>query len=160
MAAGALLHLSRAQRTPRPRPAALVALGARLHHRALDRDLAVGIAGWRSPAHAARVTQLTSPRHRRRLAASLDNVIVMATLPRSHQARAAVIPCRASVRAAEGQLRELADRLRSNAPVAAAGVVRLHELLCDGAGPVYTPGRGEALCAALSTAAGWLDVGE
>jgi hypothetical protein len=35
-----------------------VVLGVRLHRRALDRDLAAGIAGWRSPAHAARLEAL------------------------------------------------------------------------------------------------------
>jgi hypothetical protein len=97
-----------------------VALGARLHRRSLDRDLACGIAAWRSPAHAAREAQLTSARHRRRLA----------------------------------------EWLRSDAPVAAAGVVRLDALLADGAGPIYSPGNTDALHHALITVARWLDVGE
>jgi hypothetical protein len=160
MATGALLHLGRSHRARRPRPAALIALSARLHHRSLDRDLAAGIAGWRSPAHAARATQLTRRRNRQRIAGSLDNVIAIATLPPSALARAAVIPCRASVTATADQIRELSDRLRSDSPVAPAGVIRLRELLCDGAGPVYTPGREEALSAALANAARWLDVGE
>jgi hypothetical protein len=139
---------------------ALVSLGARLHHRVLDHDLASGVAAWRSPAHAARVTQLTNRRNRRRLAAALDNVIVVASLPPFQQARGAVPPCRASIRVAADQIHELAGRLRSDSPVAAAGVIRLNALLCDGAGPVYAPGRADALAHALTTAARWLDVEE
>jgi len=136
---------------------AAAALSARLHRRALDRDLAAGIAPWRSPAHAARVTQLTNRRNRRRLAAALDNVLVVASLPSSQQAHGAVAPCRASVRAAADQIHELAGRLRSDEPVAAAGVVRVEALLCDGAGPIYMPGQADGLSRALSLAARWLD---
>ena len=75
-----------------------LALGARLHRRSLDRDLASGIAAWRSPAHAARVAQLTSARHRRRLADALDHVIWAATAPATQLAVGAVVPCRASIR--------------------------------------------------------------
>ncbi|MGZ4346360.1 MAG: hypothetical protein ACXVFB_04065 [Gaiellaceae bacterium] len=157
MATTALSHRAR---HPRPRPASLVALGARLHHRALDRDLARGIAAWRSPAHAARASQLTSRRHRRRLADALDHVLEATRLPPSCQARGVILPCRPSVRASAPQLIELAARLRSDEPVAAAGIVRLEVLLCDGAGPVYTPGHGDVLAGALSMAARWLDVEE
>ena len=160
MAAGALSHPGRSRRPAWSRLTALVALDARLHRRALDRDLASGVAAWRSPAHAARVTQLTKRRNRRGLAAALDNVIVVASLPASQQTHAVVIPCRASVQAAADQIHELAERLRSDAPVAAAGIVRLDALLCDGVGPVYAPGRAGALAQALAAAARWLDVEE
>jgi hypothetical protein len=160
MATGALPHLERPRRLPAPRPAPLAALGARLHHRSLDRDLATGIAVWRSPEHAARASQLTSVRHRRRLAASLDNIVSAAALPPSQRARGAVPPCRASVAATRVQIRSLAERLRSDAPVGAAGLVRLEALLCDGAGPVYTRGHADVLAGALAMAARWLDVEE
>jgi hypothetical protein len=55
--------------------------------------------------------------------------------------------------------RRLAEWLRSDAPVAAAGVVRLDALLADG-GPVYSPGKTDALHHALITAARWLDLEE
>ena len=160
MAVGALSSAGRPHRVPTPRPASLVALGARLHHRTLDRDLAAGIAGWRSPQHTARMCQLTSLRHRRRLAAALDNIVSAAALPRSQQARGAVPPCRASVVATRDQITSLAERLRSDATVAAAGIVRLETLLCDGGGPVYTPGHADVLAGALDMAARWLDVEE
>ena len=137
-----------------------MALGARLRHRSLDRDLAAGIAGWRSPEHAARMSQLTSRRHRRRLAAALDNIVSAAALPPSQQARGAVPPCRASVAATRDQIRSLAERLRSDTPVGAAGIVRLEALLCDGAGPIYTRGHADVLAGALAMAARWLDVEE
>jgi hypothetical protein len=137
-----------------------VALGARLHRRSLDRDLACGIAAWRSPAHAAREAQLTSARHRRRLADALDHLIWAAMAPPAQLAAGAVVPWRPSIKASAGQIRRLAERLRSDAPVAAAGVVRLDALLADGAGPVYSPGKTDALHHALITAARWLDVGE
>ncbi len=160
MAVGALSHLGRPRRAPALRPASLVALGARLRRRSLDRDLAAGIAAWRSPAHAARVAQLTSRRNRRSLAAAMDNVLVVAFLSPSEQARGAVAPCRASIQATAHQIRELSGRLRADAPVAAAGVVRLDALLCDGAGPIYAPGQADALAGALTTAARWLDLEE
>jgi len=136
------------------------ALGARLHRRSLDRDLACGIAAWRSPAHAARVAQLTNPRHRRRLAEALEHVLWAAAAPRSAQAHGAIPPCRASIEATADQLRGLAARLRSELPVAAAGIARLEALLSDGAGPVYAPGGAVALANALTMAARWLEAGE
>jgi hypothetical protein len=132
-------------------------LEVRLHRREIDRDLASGIAAWRSPAHAARVAQLTSARRRRRLADALDHVVWAATLPPPLQAHSAIPPCRASIEAAVGQIRWLSERLRSNAPVAAAGIIRLEALLSDGAGPVYAPGRSDALDEALTVTRRWLD---
>ena len=104
--------------------------------------------------------QLTSLRHRRRLAAALDNIVSAAALPRSQQARGAVPPCRASVAATRDQITSLAERLRADATVAAAGIARLEALLCDGGGPVYTPGHADVLAGALDMAARWLDAEE
>jgi hypothetical protein len=137
-----------------------VTLGARLHRRSLDRDLASGIAAWRSPAHAAREAQLTSAKHRRHLADALEHVVWAATAPRWQRTAGAVVPCRASIMATAAQIRWLAGRLRSDLPVAAAGVVRLEALLCDGAGPVYRPGQTDALDCALTMAARWLNFEE
>jgi hypothetical protein len=63
-----------------------------------------------------------------------------------------------SIRATEPDIRALAARLRSGAPIAPAGVARLFALLCDGAGPVYMRGRTQALSDALRTAARWLEL--
>ena len=137
-----------------------VALDVKLRRRTLDRELACGVAAWRSPAHAARAAQLTSARHRRRLAEALENLIWAATSPPSQRAAGAIAPSRRSIQATAGQIRGLADRLRSDVPVAAAGVIRLEALVCDGAGPVYRPEETEALDNALTMAARWLDVEE
>ncbi len=137
-----------------------VALGARLHRRSLDRDLACGIAPWRSPAHAARVAQLTSAKQRRRLADAIDYLLWAAMAPAAQRAAGSIPPCRASIEATATQFCGLAMRLRSDAPVAAAGVLRLQALLADGAGPIYAPGRLDALHGALAMAQRWLDVEE
>ncbi|HYZ80981.1 MAG TPA: hypothetical protein VE571_06915 [Solirubrobacteraceae bacterium] len=160
MAAGALSSPGRSPRPPRVRPALLAGLRARLHRGALDRDLGAGIAVWRSPEHAARASQLTSRRHRRRLADALDHVVMAVNSPIAEQAPGAVPPARSSVRASASRITALAALLRSDAPVAAAGIVRLENLLRDGAGPVYAPGPPEDLATALSLAAQWLHVGE
>jgi hypothetical protein len=139
---------------------AAATLEARLHRRAIDRDLASGIAGWRSPAHAARVEQLTSAKQRRRLAATIDHLLWAATAPASQRVAGAIPPCRASIEATAAQFRGLATRLRSDAPVAAAGVLRLQALLADGAGPIYAPGCLDALDGALVMAQRWLDIEE
>jgi hypothetical protein len=138
---------------------ATLALDVRLHRRTLDRDLAVGIGTWRSPQHAARACQLTSRRHRRRLADALDHVIDVAVTPSLH-AYAAIPLCRSSVSAAAPQIARLTTRLRSDEPIAAAGVVRLEALLSDGAGPLYAPGPPADLIVALTRVNRWLDVGE
>jgi hypothetical protein len=137
-----------------------VALDVKLHRRTLDRELACGVAARRSPAHAARAAQLTSPRYRRRLADALDHLVWAATATRSQRVWGAIAPSRRSIQATAGQIRRLADRLRSDVPVAAAGVIRLDALVCDGAGPLYRPGETEALDNALTMAARWLDVEE
>ena len=58
------------------------ALGARLHRRSLDRELACGIAAWRSPAHAASLDALlcdgAGPVYSPGGAVTLDNALTMA----------------------------------------------------------------------------------
>jgi hypothetical protein len=132
----------------------LVGLSARLHSRALDRDLGTGIAPWRSPAHAVRYRQLTSHRHRRDLAKSLQRVLVDARRPiADYRLTAAVPPCRTSVLAAAPQIQALIVMLRADAPVRAEGIVRLRALLSDGAGPIYTHRRSEVLAGTLDRTA-------
>ena len=58
---------------------------------------------------------------------------------------ASVAPCRASVTGCAGQMADPSALLRSDAPVAAAGVAALKQLPCDGAGPVYMAHRGGEL---------------
>jgi hypothetical protein len=142
----------------RPTPGVIVAATARLHSHSLDRDLAAGIAARRSPAHAERARQLTRPRTRRALAASLERLLAEVQLPLAQRRGAVIPPCRRSVLASAHQIHDLAARLRSDEPVSPAGVARLNALLRDGAGPVYVDGgRSRTLSAALTMAARWLD---
>jgi hypothetical protein len=123
-------------------------LSARLRSPWLDGELAEGIVSWRSAAHAARALQLTSDRHRRRLADSLDRLPRDAEQGRG-RAGAAIRPCPEQVRDALPELLGLAARLRAGAPVAVGGVARLHRLLADGGGPCYTRGKRAELRRAL-----------
>jgi hypothetical protein len=141
-------------------PGTTARLRARLHSHSLDRDFAAGIAGWRSPAHAARALYLTGPKYRKRLAQILESLLDDVRRPAGAQRLGAVPACRASIEATEPQIRALASRLRADVPLAPAGIARLHMLLCDGAGPIYVRGRATALSSALTMVAQWLDVEE
>jgi hypothetical protein len=142
----------RRRRAPaRHRPSWHVALSARLHAPQLDRELAAGIATWRTPRHAARALQLTDPRRRLTLAATLDRLVVEAHHPRlvAQRLSAAIPPSRSSVLACESLIRDIAATLREPVPVTAEGVARLRAILCDGTGPLYTPNRTGELRRAL-----------
>jgi hypothetical protein len=131
---------------------------ARLRAPSLDGELTAGCASWRSPTHAARALQLTSDRHRRGLARSLEHLIERAEEPRARFPSAAVPPCREQVREAMPQLLAISSRLRSGEPVDAGGVARLRALLSDGAGPCYARSQPDALALALQTVSASLNV--
>jgi hypothetical protein len=131
---------------------------ARLRAPSLDRELTAGCASWRSPTHAARALQLTSERHRRGLARSLEHLIEHAEKPTVGFLSAAVPPCREHVREAMPQILAISSRLRSGEPLDARGVARLRALLSDGAGPCYTRSQPDALALALQTVSESLDV--
>lgn len=142
-------------------PTAASRISARVRGAALDRQLADGVATWSSRAHAARAVHITSARSRRGLARALERLLAEAAAPTRAQLGSAVVPaCRASVIEAAPQIAGLAVRLRSRAPVQAAGVARLLTLLSDGGGPVYSRTGDRALCDALDAAARSLDVEE
>jgi len=133
-------------------------LAAHARCRQLDRDLAAGIATRRSPTHAARALQLTSPRNRRRLARSLQRLLQDANDPRIYFMSAVVPPSRSQVREARSLIVEIVSRLRSGDPVDAPGVARLATLLRDGAGPCYSRSRAGALATALQNVTSSLDI--
>jgi hypothetical protein len=133
-------------------------LNARLHAPSLDRELASGIAPWRSPLHAARALALTSGRNRRGLARSLERLVETAQQPRSQYRGAAVYPCREQVIEAMPMLLTIAGRLRCADPIDARGVARLNILLSDGNGPCYVKIRRDALTDALQEISQWLAV--
>ena len=133
-------------------------LNARLHAPSLDRELASGIAPWRSPLHAVRALQLTRERNRRGLARSLERLVENAQQPRSHHRGAAVYPCREQVIEAMPALLTIAGRLRSSDPIDARGIARLNILLSDSSGPCYVRIQRNALTNALREISQWLAV--
>ena len=135
-----------------------VRVRARLHAPSLDRELASGIAPWRSSLHAARALALTSDRNRRGLARSLERLVEQTQHPRSQYRGAAVYPCREQVIDALPALLTIAGRLRSADPIDARGVARLNILLSDGSGPCYVRIRRNALTDALREISQWLAV--
>jgi hypothetical protein len=133
-------------------------LSAHLHAPSLDRELAAGIAPWRSPRHAARALQLTRGHSRRDLARSLERLLEHADQPPTPFRGAVIPPCREQVMEARPLLLGIAGRLRSGGPVDARGIARLRRLLSDGNGPCYVKIQGNALNNALQEISQWLAV--
>jgi hypothetical protein len=137
------------------------ALDARLRARTLDRDIAVGIAPWRSPVHAARYDLLVSRRRRRFLADALRQILHDAREPLPvWQISAAIPPSRVAVRDCVPQIERVIGTLEADGPVHASGMVRLRRLLSDGAGPMYEPARAAELPSALGHIERWLSAAE
>jgi hypothetical protein len=124
----------------------------------IDRELAQGVASWRSPAHAERALQLTTSRRRRTLAAGLERLVKHAQQPIGQFRHSAVIPpCREQVREALPLILAITSQLRDGAPVDARGVARLEAVITDGAGPCYTRIHRDALNDVLELVSQWLD---
>jgi hypothetical protein len=140
-------------------PGRLASLRARLRHESLDRELASGIAPWRSPAHAARALQLTSARRRESYAAGLERVLAETERPRrSTRFSGVVMPDAAAVILCAPTIWEIVATLRAPAPVSAEGMARLGAVLCDGAGPLYCAGNDDQLRQAFEHISRWLPV--
>ena len=143
------------------RPGVLVSLRARLRHGSLDRELASGIAPWRSPAHAARALQLTSARRRESYAAGLERVLAETERTGGRLATrfsSVVMPDPASVILCAPTIWEIVAALRGPAPVSAEGMAQLRALLTDGAGPLYCAGDVAQLRQAFEHISRWLPV--
>lgn len=134
----------------------LAPLRARLGSIWLNRQLADGVEPWRTPVYAARARQLTSHRNRRMLAGALDRIVAQAERPPRPYRGPAVHPSSKQVHEARPLMLILAARLRSAAPVDPRGVAALHELLADGAGPIYRYGDPEMLRRRLEEIEAWL----
>ena len=142
-------------------PGRLASLRARLRHESLDRELACGIAPWRSPAHAARALQLTSARRRETYAQGLERVLAETEQVGgriSTRLSAIVLPDPTAVILCAPTIWEIVATLRGPAPVSAEGMARLRALLCDGAGPLYCAGNAEQLRQSLEHISRWLPV--
>jgi hypothetical protein len=133
-------------------------LQARVAGHWLDRQLADGVASWRSPSHAARALQLTSDRRRHVLARSLEGLIDRANDNKPTFASAVVTPCREQVQRALPEILAVVFRLRSTSPLDVRGIARLRELLGDGGGPCYARIHPDALAIALQDVSEWMDV--
>src|SRR5262245_2259504 len=105
--------------------------------------------GLRARLRATREARMASPRARGRLAEQIERAIARATEPRS-RFTAAIPVVHEAAGEARGALLDLAERLRGPRAVDPEGVRLAHELLVDGAGPLYVHGnRGELRAAAL-----------
>ena len=141
------------------RPGRMARLRARLKGNALDRELASGIATWRSPAHAARALQLTGARHREAYAQGLERVLAQTERPRRPARMSSVVLAdRTSVILCAPVIWEIVAALRGSVPVSAEGMARLRVLLRDGAGPLYCAGQRHELVRSLEHIARWLPV--
>jgi hypothetical protein len=146
-------------RSPPRRPGRVAAVRARLHSAALDHDLALGIAPWRSPAHAARALQLTGRRRRETCARGLERVLAETERPHRATRLSAVLPSPpASVLLCAPLIWRIVEALRGPEAVSAEGMARLYALLTDGAGPLYAPGHADDLRQALEHIVRWLPV--
>src|SRR5579863_6327026 len=93
----------------------------------------------------------THPSERRALAAGLRRAARMAETP--HRSAWPVSPLdRASAQSAATDLREVADRLTGPTEVPDEAVRMVQELLVDGSGPLYRPGRSAELRSRLGQA--------
>jgi hypothetical protein len=124
----------------RPRRSPWLAARVWLHRGSLKRALAAGAEPSSSPDLTRRAGQLTSPRHRRKLAAGLNR-----TLREAEQSRApftAAVPLRRrEILDARAEIERLARDLLAPGEVQARGVVLVQNLLTDGLSPFFTPAR-------------------
>jgi hypothetical protein len=112
--------------------------------------------GLRARLRAAREARMVSTHARTRLARSLEDAILRAARPRARFS-AAVPVSQQAVHEARGALLDLAERLRAPRAVDPDGVRLAHQLLVDGAGPLYAPAEPGELRAATLRALGALD---
>jgi hypothetical protein len=123
---------------------------------ALDAELAGGSSPEASTQLALRAQLLVRMRSRRDLARGIRRILRAAEQPRA--AGPLPIPvCADRVQAAAAELRALADRLLSPAPLPAVGVAQARLLLCDAGGPVYRRGCTDDLGARAAAAVRSLD---
>jgi hypothetical protein len=112
--------------------------------------------GLRTRLRAAREVRMASAGARTRLAERLERAIARADRP--HARFSAAVPVsHQAVHHARSALLDLAERLRAPRPVDPAGVRLAHQLLVDGAGPLYVAAEPGELRAATLLALRALD---
>jgi hypothetical protein len=131
-------------------------LMARLQARALDRQLARGVAPETCGALTLRARTLIGPSARAALARQLRRVV--SDVRGGHVWLSRVAVRRPAVLDAADELEVLADRLAAPGPVDVRGVAQVQLLLTDGTGPLYFPRETEELRARLADALSRLEV--
>jgi hypothetical protein len=107
-------------------------------HWSLDTKLADGVDPARDPALILRAAQLRSPKHRRRLAASVERLVGEANAPRLPAFTVAVPVVREQILEARDSLLFLAYLLRYADRLRPHGVAMVQQLLTDGGSVLYT----------------------
>jgi hypothetical protein len=151
--------IERSGRGPRSEAGRFDRVLARLRGPWVDRRLAAGTAA-PGTLLRARSRQLSSERHRRTLARSLERLCMQAQLPPVRLIATIDAPCPDQVADALPLMEIIAVRLRSAEPLDARGIAQLSELLADGAGPCYRSTRPGALRIALHDIMQSLDVSD
>jgi hypothetical protein len=122
-----------------------------LRRGSLDRSLAAGADPAASPELARRASQVTSPRFRTGLAASIRNLLDTAEEPRRPLTSAVPIQ-RQEILGERTLLLELAADLESGDELKPRGIVLVERLLTGGDSPVYLSSAEASLHEALSQA--------
>jgi hypothetical protein len=148
--AGAQQWASAGRRPPAGHQALRLRARVFLRRGTLDRLLAAGMDPAWDPELGLRGAQITAPKRRRALSASLEAAVHEACRP--PRLTAAVPLARGAVRAAADELRLLAGCLAEPAAPAAQGVALAGQLVRDPCSPLYAPGSPEALRAAARIA--------
>ena len=123
---------------------------ARLQGSRLDEQLASGADPTSSTALAARAALLLRPRMRHAVQTGLRRAVAEARLGQCARSSAVHID-RAAVGACGPELLALAAEI-GDPGVHPRGIALARRLLCDGAGPLYNPGAGQELRAAVAEA--------
>jgi hypothetical protein len=123
-------------------------LRVRLHRPELDARLAAGEDASADPDLALRAAQLERPPTRRQVATALAGAVASAGA--GFALTASVPVSRAAVEEARPELELLVALLEADDPVRAQGVARVHQLVTDGASPLYANGNGGLWRAAQS----------
>jgi hypothetical protein len=130
----------------------------RLHRHKLDKELASGADPNINSLRYERARELVGEQNRRRIAASLEQLLGEAdSSPRAFTSRVPI--ARAAIRDSRGSLDTIVELLRTPAYISAQGVARISLLLSDGAGPLYgnNPAHSEELRRALETVVDTID---
>ena len=119
-----------------PRPGPITRLRVRIWRHRFDRQLLAGLDPNRGKLLIVRARQLTSASGRAELASLLERAISQPDEPRWHP-NGAINVQHDAVQLAAHELKAVIELLRGPDPVSPQGVVMLHRLLSDGAGPLY-----------------------